>query len=50
MKKTQTELPIFLHIDHTGLIVPNLNEASRFYCEAFGAEELYGLSPWWSIL
>lgn len=38
-------IPGFSHVDHIGLTVPNLDDASKFYCEIFGAKELYRLGP-----
>ncbi len=38
-------LPGLSHVDHVGLTVPDLDAASKFYCDVFGAHELYRLGP-----
>ena len=38
-------LPGLSHIDHVGLTVPDLDAASRFYCEIIGGHELYRVGP-----
>ena len=38
-------LPGLSHIDHVGLTVPDLDAASRFYCEVIGGHELYRIGP-----
>ena len=43
--KKKAGLPGYLHVDHIGLTVPDLDAASAFYGEVFGAEELYRLGP-----
>jgi catechol 2,3-dioxygenase-like lactoylglutathione lyase family enzyme len=38
-------LPGLSHVDHLGLTVPDLNAASKFYCDVIGGRELYRLGP-----
>ena len=38
-------LPGLSHVDHVGLTVPDLDAASRFYCEVIGGDEVYRLGP-----
>jgi glyoxylase I family protein len=38
-------LPGLETIDHVGITVPDLNAATRFYCDVLGAEELYEMGP-----
>lgn len=38
-------LPGFIHVDHVGLTVPNLDLGVKFYCEVLGCTELYRLGP-----
>ena len=35
-------------IEHVGITVPDLEEATRFFAEAFGAEMIYDMidTPW----
>ncbi len=40
-----TENKIFREIDHIGITVPNVNEASKFLVKAFDAEILYDVQP-----
>jgi catechol 2,3-dioxygenase-like lactoylglutathione lyase family enzyme len=37
--------PERFRVDHISWSVPNLDDAARFYREAFGAEELYRIGP-----
>ena len=38
-------LPGLSHVDHVGLTVPDLDAASRFYCDVIGGYELYRIGP-----
>jgi catechol 2,3-dioxygenase-like lactoylglutathione lyase family enzyme len=38
-------LPGLSHVDHVGLTVPDLDAASKFYCDVIGGRELYRLGP-----
>ncbi len=38
-------LPGLSHVDHVGLTVPDLDAASKFYCDVIGGYELYRLGP-----
>jgi glyoxylase I family protein len=38
-------LPGLARLDHVGLTVPDLEEASRFFVEILGCDELYSLGP-----
>lgn len=41
----ETRKPRFIAVDHVSWTVPDLNEAVRFYCDTFGASELYRIGP-----
>jgi glyoxylase I family protein len=37
--------PVFIEADHVSWTVPDLDAAARFYCDVFGASELFRLGP-----
>ena len=41
----RSALPGFLHVDHVGLTVSELEPAVSFYCNVLGARELYRMGP-----
>jgi catechol 2,3-dioxygenase-like lactoylglutathione lyase family enzyme len=45
MSSSQQSLPGFTGIEHIGLTVPNLDEATAFFVALMGAEVLYGVGP-----
>jgi catechol 2,3-dioxygenase-like lactoylglutathione lyase family enzyme len=38
-------VPGYLHVDHVGLTVPDLDPAVAFYCDLTGATELFRMGP-----
>lgn len=42
-KSTQKGMPGFRGVDHFGLTVPDVEEATRFFCDVLGCEEFYRL-------
>ena len=45
MATTATPIPGLTGIEHIGLTVPDIEDATRFFCDVVGASKVYDIGP-----